>query len=277
VEDIYPDAAVRQGLLKRVRSIAFVDMVERSCYQRSSCVRVLTEGMRQTLLARGVPDHKIVTVPNFADTDFVHPLPRNNAFRDKYCLGDAFIVLYAGNMSFFHGLENVVRAAYLVQDNPDLLFVMVGEGRARSSLEALAGELGVRNVRFLPFQPRELVPLVLASSDVSLVTLKSDLINEAVPSKFYWLLASGRPLIASVHPDNEVATLVERARCGITVKADSPEAIAEAVLDLRRHPHKLASMGERGRAFVVNNYSRQAVSHQFHRLVQRVALGQCIL
>ncbi|MBV9295620.1 MAG: glycosyltransferase, partial [Acidobacteriaceae bacterium] len=121
---------------------------------------------------------------------------------------------------------------------------------------------------FLPFQPREEVPSVLSSADLSLVTLKSGVENECVPSKVYWILASGRPLVASVGKDSEIARLTEEARCGICVDPDHPESLAAAILQLKNDPQRRHEMGQQGREFVVEHYSRQSVAIQFNNLIE---------
>jgi colanic acid biosynthesis glycosyl transferase WcaI len=270
VEDVYPDALTRSGLLKKGWSTALVDALERSCYQRASSIRVLSEGMRETLVCRGVPPGKIAVVPNFADTDFVRPLPNENGFRSKYALEDKFVVLYAGNIGLIHGAEDIVRAACLLKDEPDILFAVVGEGMQKSVLQEMAKDLALSNVRFIPMQPLEDLPKVLASADVSLVTLKREFTSESIPSKVYWILASGRPLIAAVGRNTEIASLIDQAACGLRVDPGSPQALADAVLQLRKDATRRAIMGQRSREFVVRHYSRQAVSEQLNTLIEKV-------
>jgi len=268
VEDIYPDVAVRLGLLNSRWMISLVAMLEQSCYRRARYIRVLSEGMRQDLMARGVPPEKVITIPNFADTDFVRPLPRVNSFRERYGLADKFVILYAGNIGFSHGLDTVLRAAELLKNEPDMVFVLVGEGAAKAALQEMARELDLLNIFFIPFQPREDVPFVLASADVSLIPLRRDFVGESVPSKTYWVLASGRPVIAAVGQDTEVANLIEQAQCGIRVDPESPDALAGAILRLRGDASQRAVMGQRAREFVVEHYSREVVVNKFHMLIQ---------
>ncbi len=268
VEDIYPDVAIRQKKINKRWQAQVVEWLERGCYQHPWRVRVLSEGMRQVLISKRVPANKIVTMPFFADTDFVRPLPRNNSFRDRYGLDDKFIVLYAGNMGHSHGLESVLKAAQLLQHESEILFVFVGEGGAKPALEETARQLGLANLRFIPFQARKDVPWVLSSADVSLVTLKSGVENECVPSKVYWILASGRPLIASVNRGSEIARLTEAAGCGICIEPDRPESLSGAILELKRDPERRNEMAQRGREFVVEHYSRQSVATQFNSLIE---------
>lgn len=267
VEDIYPDALVRAGMLKGRWATALVDAIERSCYRRAWRIRVLSDGMRTALESRGVEPTKVAVLPNFADTDFVRPLTRTNGFRKKYRLDGKFVVLYAGNMGAIHGAEIALRAASLLTDEQDIIFAMVGEGIRKPALQQMAQDLHLHNTRFIPMQPHEDLPNVLASADISLLTLRPEFSSESIPSKVYWILASGRPLLAAVSENTEVAELIREAQCGLRVDPDSPKALAEAILQLRRDAALQQAMGQRGRDFVVARYSRHAVSKQLDSLI----------
>ena len=102
--------------------------------------------------------------------------------------------MYAGNVGMSQGLETVLLAAQQISDLEDVQVLIVGNGVAKQRLESRAREMGLGNVRFLPFQPREAVPEMYASADVCLVTLLGDIGNESVPSKAYTIMSSGRPM-----------------------------------------------------------------------------------
>lgn len=274
VEDVYPDALVRAGLITHRFGISVVRALEGMCCRRASLIRVISEGMRQTLISRGINPAKIVTVPYFADTEFIRPLPSQTKFRMQHGLEGKFVVLYAGNMGLIHGVDVVVKAAACLVDHPDIAFLIVGEGIESHKTRRIAEDLRLENVRFFPLQPMEEFPDVLASADVSLVTLKKEFSYESVPSKVYSILASGRPMIASASPGTEIASLVEKSGAGICVDPGSPAALAQAILSLRDDENLRELMGKRGREFVVRHYSRQAVSTKFHVLLQSLLSTQ---
>jgi colanic acid biosynthesis glycosyl transferase WcaI len=267
VEDIYPDAGIRSGLIRGRHLPRWVGYFESCCYERARYIRVLSEGMRRVLTGRGVPDEKVVTIPNFADTELVRPLPRRNEFSTLHSLDDKFVALYSGNMSQFHGLEIVLEAAERLRNRAEIVFLMVGEGRARGALEESARNLGLSNIMFLPFQPQENVPAVLATADVSLVTLAKGFVSESVPSKTYNILASGRPLLASVSAENELSEIISESRCGTRVDAGDGEALGKAILEIHGNQLVREQMGKRAREYVVAHYSRQATFAKLRGLV----------
>lgn len=266
IHDLYPDVGVRLGIFRQRVVIGAVRWMENYCLRRAACVRVLSEGFREWARARGVQDSKIALIWDWLDSEFVRPLPKVNRISSEWALESSFVVMYAGNMSFSQGLESVLDAAKLLRGN-DIRFVFVGDGAARASLQARAASAGLTNVSFFPFQAREALPEVLASADVSLVCLRRGIASDSVPSKFYSILASGRPVAAAVDEGSDTWNLVQKAACGVAVAPEEPEALAAAIRELYCDPARRAELGANGRAYVVRNHSRAAAAAAFHRAI----------
>ncbi|MBI3945011.1 MAG: glycosyltransferase family 4 protein [Armatimonadetes bacterium] len=270
VQDIYPDIAIRLGILTNPRAIRAFRRLEDFVYRRAAAVSVLSEGFRQNLLGKGVPPAKLRIIPNFVDPDLVRPQPKENPFARREGLADRFVALYAGNIGLSQGLETLLGACAHLRDLPDFLAVIVGNGAARPALEARAQEMGLSNVRFLPFQPKEDLAMMYASADVSLVLLKRGIGAESVPSKAYAILASGRPILAAVDAGADTDRLIQDARCGVAVPPEDPAALARAIRALRADPAARAQMGRRGREHVVAHYSPGAIARQYEALLRDV-------
>lgn len=268
VQDIYPDVAIRLGALKNKWVIAFSRWMERFVYAKAKRVTVLSEGFRTNLLQKGVPEGKVTTIPNFVDTDFIRPMPRQNGFRDRHGLGDKFVVLYAGNMGHSQNLEDVLRCAEMVQDISNIQFWLVGNGSRKPYFESLSREMNLGNVRLLPFLPREEVPELYAASDVCLVTIRKGIALESVPSKAYTIMSAARPVIAAVDRGSDTWTLIEEADCGVCIEPEDPAAMAEAVRQLYEDRENARRLGDNGRAHVVKLHTRQAIGEMYHRLLQ---------
>jgi len=267
VQDIWPDVVIRAGVMTNPRTISAFRRLERYVYRRATALVVISEGFRRNLLSKGVPPDKIHVIPNFFDTDFVRPLPRQNGFSASNGLDDKFVVLFAGNIGYSQGLETVLDAALLLRDLEDVLVLIVGNGVAKAGLEAYAQQLEVPNVRFLPFQPHEALPEMYASSDVCLVPLRRGFTNESVPCKVFTIMASGKPMIASVDEGSDTWQLVEQAQCGLCIEPENPQALAEAIRSLYSDPALRDRLGNNGRQHVVQHYTRKVVAKQYHDLL----------
>ncbi len=269
VQDIWPDVAVRMGALTNPKAIALSRRLEGYVYRRAKAVTVISEGFRRNLLAKGVSPAKIEVIPNFVDTGFIRPLPRQNAFSAAHGLDGKFVVLFAGNIGNSQGLEKVLDAALFLSDLEDILFLIVGNGASRPDVEAHARRLELANVRFLPFQPEEALPEMYASSDVCLVPLRAGFTNESVPCKVFSITASARPLIASVDEGSDTWEFVQQAGCGVCVPPEAPQALAEAIRLLYADPQRRELLGRNGRQHVTGHYSPQTIAARYHDLLRR--------
>jgi colanic acid biosynthesis glycosyl transferase WcaI len=267
VQDIYPDIAIRMGVMTNPRAIAFFRRVEQYIYHRAATLAVISEGFRRNLVSKGVPPQKVKVIPNFIDTEFVVPLPRHNGFSSRQNLDNKFIILFAGNIGFSQGLENVLEAAAQLRDQRDILFLIVGNGAVKPHLRNYAQELDLGNVRFLPFQAHEVVPEMYASSDVCLIPLRKGFAAESMPCKIYTITAAGRPLIASVDKDSDTHHFVREAQCGLWVEPENSDALAEAILNLYANEELRERLGCNGRQHVEAHHTRQVIARQYHELL----------
>jgi colanic acid biosynthesis glycosyl transferase WcaI len=257
LEDLYPEAAVAAGILRQGAAVRFFDWIARFQYRRASHISVIAESFRESLLARDIAAERITLIPNWADPDVVRALPRENAFRLQHAAGRSFLVLYAGNIGLTSSLEDVLEAALLLKDDPDVFFLIVGEGVKKPALEAFARENDLPDVAFLPYQPRELLPEIMAAADLSLVTLNSDSALYSLPSKVFNIMASARPILAITPLQSEMASLVTDANCGFTVPPGKPDLLANAILEYKGRIDLLADMGRNGRVLLERRYSRR--------------------
>lgn len=267
VHDIYPDVGVRLGVFRHKAVIHLVASLEDFCLKHAARVRILSESFKPGLLARGVAESKISLIYDWIDTDLFKPLPRDNDFAVEHDLVDRFVVLYAGNIGVLQGLEYVLEAANLLKDSDDIRFVFVGDGSARNALVEKADRLDLPNVKFLGYRPFAQMPEVLATADVSLVTLLRGSGFGALPSKSFAILASGRPMLASVDEGSETWNLVERAEAGLCTPPESPSRLAEAILTLKRDKALRQRLGRNGRIWVKRHHSPQSAAEQFEKLL----------
>lgn len=277
VQEIYPDVAVSLGVLTDRRAIRFFEALESWIYRRAAHITVISEWFRRRLLAKGVPAEKMSVIPNFVDTDFMQPLSeatrKQNAFAQQHDLADKFVVLYAGNIGLTQGFEMILAAAQQLQHLPDLRFVIVGDGTRRKWLEAELTTQTLTNVILLPYQPRSVVPQIYATGDLCLVPLKRGTAQETFPSKIYTIMAAGRPVVASADPDSELAWVVEHAGCGWSVPPDAVDTLVAAIQHAYGVRDALATKGQAGRAYVVANHSRRAVTAHYDRLIREMTGG----
>lgn len=271
VQDILPEAAVHVGLLKNQTMIRVFEALEQFAYRTAHTISVIADGFVENLERKGVPSNRIACIPNWVDTNFIRPLPKeNNAFRIANNLEGKFVVLYSGNIALTQGLETVVEAAAQLRHIPEIQFVIVGESKAIEKLKHHSQACGAENVLLLPFQPREKLPEMLAAADVSLIVQKRNVVSFNMPSKTQVLLASGRPIIASVPSSGSAAKAIEKSHGGIVVEPENPIALAKEILELYHNPSYAELLGKQGRQYAVDRYSFEQALNQYEDLFQQV-------
>lgn len=147
----------------------------------------------------------------------------------------------------------------------------MGFGARHAYYEKLVAQLGASAVRFLPYQPRELLSQSLSSADLHFVGLARGLAGYVVPSRLYGILAAGRPVLVSADEESETAQLVRTVGCGVVVPPGEPEQVATAIRSLAGGEHDLAEMGHRGRAYVETEAGRDAAFGRYRSLLAELS------
>ena len=273
VQDIYPDIAVRLGVLRNRSLIAASGLLERFVYRSAAAVSVISEGFKDNLLAKGVPFRKVRVIPNFADTAFIRPLDRRNRMSTELGLDDRFVALFAGNVGLSQGLGSVLDAAELLKDRPEIVVHIVGNGAAKAALVEEARRRGLTNVMLRPFFPYPELPEMYAASDVGLVPLKRGITDESVPSKVFSIMAAARPVVACVEEGSDTSRLLGQSGCGLRVPPEDPQALAEALVSLSRDREAGRRMGEKGRIWAERHHSRAPIAEAYGKLFLDVLNG----
>jgi colanic acid biosynthesis glycosyl transferase WcaI len=271
VQEIYPDIAINLGELRNPAIIRGFQFLERFVYRTAAGLAVISEGMVERILAKGVPPAKVHLIPNFVDlTEFV-PGEKRNPFSLEHGLQDQLVVLYAGNMGKPQGLDVLIEAAARLKDEPGIRFVMMGTGSERQALEEQARALKLPNVLFLGQQPYSSMGAVHATASICFVSQAPRTASDGIPSKVFRILGSGRPILASTSSDSDLARIVRDAKAGEIVPPGNPEAIAAALRRALTAQDEWARMGMRGREFVNDHFSRPMISEKYHLLLSRLA------
>jgi colanic acid biosynthesis glycosyl transferase WcaI len=270
VQDLYPETPVQAGQLRNRFAIRLLESLERFMYSRATHISVIAPGFRDNIVAKDVPSAKVSTIPNFVDTEFIRPLDKTNEFSLRHELTDKFVVTHAGNVGYVYDLETLVEAAHLLRVQRDVQFLIVGDGVVRPRLEAKVKALDLANVSFLPYQPRETLPFLRATSDVQVALYKKGASRYSMPSKVYEIMASGRPVLASADVHSDLWNLVANTQCGICLEPQEPTRLASAVMTLYKNPKLRLRMGVHGRSEVDRQYSVDAVVAQYDELIRSI-------
>jgi glycosyltransferase involved in cell wall biosynthesis len=260
-KDLFPEVA---ALLPDFHSDTInnaLQRVNRFLVRRAAMNVALGETMRQRLIEdKGAPPDRTTIIADWADTTAIAPGSRPNAFSTAHGLDGKFVVMHSGNLGFSQSLETVVEAAALLRDLPDLQVVFQGDGAKKEALQRQVRDLGLANVSFLPFQPREGLSASFATADLFIVSLQTGLAGYIVPSKLYGILAAGRPYVAAVDPDCEVAALTLRHACGAVARPGDAASLAGQIRMFYADRAHAARCGRQARTLSASFDRRQQVA-----------------
>lgn len=275
VHDVHPEAALNAGLIRGGFAYRLLRRLDAWVCRRADLVLPLTDGMRRCLLARGLPTDRVVVARQWFDGAKVTPGPRDNAWRRMHDIPtDQFVVLYAGTIGYISGAEVVVEAAALLHHRSDILFLFVGDGPVKEECRKLAEARGLTQVRFLPFQPAEMLSDVQATADVGLVTLLDGSGDTSVPSKMHGYTAAGRPVIASVRADSATAETVVEGGFGAVVPPGDSVGLAEAIVALADDREAAARLGSNARRFFASRFDRSAGTARLEEILSVDVCGE---
>jgi len=269
VRDLWPDAAVALGLLKNPLLIRTCVALERFLANQAAAVVALTPGLKRRLVGgKGIDPDRITVVTNGVNPDDFAARPDPEEAKRSLGAAGRFVVMQAGSMGASDELDVMVRAAGHFTGDPEVLFVLIGDGDAREGLETLAKQLGLANVLFLRTRPRSDLERTLAAADVLVNQIPAFYGDCALPNRMFDYMGSARPVVTTGTGD--AGDLIREAQAGIVAEPGSPDALASAIRTLKDDPGMRRRMGEAGKAHVVAHYAWTAIFPAYRALYERV-------
>lgn len=273
VQDIFPDSLVGTGLTHEGSLIWKIGrIVEKITYRYADKIIVISEDFKKNIMAKGVPEDKIVVIYNWVDQNKVVDVPREeNKLFEIYGLDRGkFYITYNGNIGLTQNMDMLLDVAKELQEEyEDIHFVLVGNGAYLDEVKRKVADQQLENVHLLPFQPYEDISHVFSLGDASLVISKPGVGANSVPSKTWSIMSASRPVLANFD-ENELKTIIENNHCGIFTKAGDKEAFKESILTLYNHRELCQEYGRNGRKFVLDNLTREVGTQKYVDVIKEV-------
>ena len=268
IQDFEVDAAFDLGLLPAGGATQrFAQGCERFLRSRFSQLSTISQGMMKRLPEKGIDASRTVLFPNWVDINAIAPYEEASPFRDEVGIGqDKIVLLYSGNMGAKQGLEVLPQLANALRERRNFHFVFCGDGAYRAQLQQSVA--GFENVSFLPLQPLERLNDLLNVADIHLLPQRAGAADLVMPSKLTGMLASGRPVVATVAAGTQVAHAVEGR--GIAVAPGNLKELVCAVTMLAEDQALCRSMGRAARVFAEQELARDPVLLRFESAMERL-------
>lgn len=268
VADIWPESAVKLGLVKNKFFIKLAEILESYLYKKSWKIACATDGIQDYMLQRDINPNKVFLLPNGVNTEFFSPQPKNENLVEKYNLENKFVFSYGGNLGYAQGLEYLLYAAKKVQEiNPAIHLLIAGAGPEEQKLHELKSSLGLLNVDFLGHLPLSEMPKLFSVTDVSIVPLRDlKLFEGARPSKIFPAAASAVPVLYCGR--GESADIITSNNMGLVAEPENADSIAHQMIAFSElEKEVLLDMGNSSREIAIEKYSwKRIVSEMLNHL-----------
>jgi glycosyltransferase involved in cell wall biosynthesis len=256
VRDLWPEFGVSMGVLKNPILISLARWLENFLYTRATHILVNSPAYKEYMLGKGMPENKITYIPYGTDVDMFNPNVDGSSVRMNLGLENKFVVLYAGALGQANDIDTILRAAERLNHESQIRFVLFGDGKERSRLEAESKRMNLTNVIFAGVCPKKEMPLVIASSNVCLAILQDvPMFRTTYPNKVFDYMAAARGTVLVI--DGVVRDVIESSGGGVFVQPDNDEQLASTILELSNDPQRVKQMGLNARDYLVKHLDRR--------------------
>lgn len=273
VQEIYPDLLIEQGGLKSKLIIKILKKLELIVYNNSDAVTTIDQYFYHTIVDRFDNIDKLHIIPNFVDIDLYKPQDVNldrldrNQFKDT----DRLKIMYAGNIGYAQDWETLLLLALKLRDF-GVDFYVIGEGVQKEYLKVEIKKRGLLNIILLPYQVRDLMPQLLAFSDIQFIFMEKKTEGHGFPSKVYTIMACAKPLIVSTGENTPLHGFLKDTGCAFIDSHFDLEIKTENLANFIRYTDKntLKKMGVNGLEIIAQKYSSTKVCNDYKQLISKL-------
>ena len=272
-QDIFPDSLAGTGLAKKEGLLWRLGCwVSKVTHANVDKIIVISEDFKHNLLAKGVPENKIVVIHNWVDENAIQPVDKedNPLYSELNISMEKFHIVYAGNLGNAQNIDILIDAADMLKDNTDIEYLIFGTGGMEEELRTKIASRRLTNIRMFPLQPYVRVSYVYSLGDVCLVSCKAGLGGSAMPSKTWSIMSAGRPILASFDQGSELQKIIEDNQLGVFAQAGDKNALRRAILFLYQNKELCLTYGINGRSFILKNLTRETGTSKYVQVLKSV-------
>ena len=259
VRDQWPEIPIELGIIRNTTLIKILLWLEKTIYRNSSAIIALSPGQAEGIQKVWPGQRNIEIVPNSCDLELFSPDIDGSRIRDKYSWAERIVFLHAGAMGKVNSLHFVIDAAEKLRDNKNILFVLLGEGREKKSLEKRAAELNLDNLQILPSVPKHKLPKFFAAADVGLVIIGNyPIIEHNSANKFFDSLSAGKAILLNY--SGWQREIIEQYGAGFGCKLCDLDEFVAKVRHLQEHCGEIENMGLQARKIAEERFDRDKLA-----------------
>ena len=268
-QDLFPETLSGTGLAKQGGTLWKIGMwVSNVTFRNSDKIIAISNDIKRSMVARGVPAENIEVVYNWVDEKAVHPISKdeNPLFEECGLDRNKFTIVYAGNLGNAQNIEIVLDGA---KELHDVQFAIFGSGGLENEVRKRISDEGLTNVLLNPLQPVDRVKYVYSLGDACIVSCKEGLGGSAMPSKSWSIMSCGRPVVASFD-EGELKEILENNNCGVFSHAGNVKEFVTAIKQLATNRKKCEEMGKNARQFIMDNLTKEVGAKKYVEIIKSV-------
>ena len=270
VQEIYPDLLIKNGALKSSIIIKYLKRLEKYVYNHASAVITIDQKFYDQIVERFNEKDKLKVVPNFVDTELYKPISKEVQLPNPFKKDPLKVrLLYAGNIGFYQDWEPVLFAAKKLKDT-NIEFWIIGEGVKKEYLIKEVEKHNLTNIKILPYQDRELMPMVNEFGDIHFISINKEMEQEGFPSKVYTIMASSKPMIVITGENTPLYNFLNNLRCSILISNNRNEEFVRAINELANNETKKDELAQKGYNTIQQNYTKEKVVAQYLNLFENL-------
>lgn len=272
VRDLWPESAIDTGVVKSNIIIKLAYWFESFIYKKAHLINVLTPAFRDALIKKGVPEKKIILIPNAGDFDLVNKVSKDFdvlAFRNKHNITeDTFVITYVGAHGVANYLDQILETADILRDK-NVIFWLIGDGMEKKRLKQKSDQLKITSVIFFdPVPKADVFKYILASDMGASVLKKADTFKTVYSNKTFDYMSCKKPIFMAI--DGVSKNLVEEAEAGTFVEPENPYDFAEKIRFYINHPELVSLQGNNGYHYAINNFDRTILAQKYIDCIKQI-------
>ena len=250
----------------------YLNKIEIDALSKSNHIVSITDDFIPILKQWNIDTNKISIIPNWGPIEQIPVLPRKNQFSDLHGLNEKFIISYSGTLGKKQDIQLIADTATKLENDKEILFVVATDQRGLNLLNKKIGDKVLPNLLRLPLQPSDLYPYLLASSDVSLVTLEASAGKYSVPSKLWSSYCAQKASIVAVDKRNLCARITNINRTGIVVSPGSVDECITGIMNLKNDQSLRINMGKNARRYAEEHFPISQIADAFETIIHQITV-----
>ncbi len=269
VRDQWPEIPIELGIITNRFLIRILLWLEKTIYKNCSYIVALSPGQADGIRAVLAEEKPITVIPNSCDIDLFRPDIDGSAIRQRMGWGDKLVLLHTGAMGKVNGLDFVINAAEMLKEHSDIMFVLIGDGKQKPSLESRVKKLALTNVEILSSVPKRELSDFYTAANIGLVIIGNfPIIEHNSANKFFDSLSAGKPVLLNY--SGWQRKILEENAAGFGCDLCNLDQFVEKVLHLNSHRKQIEQMGQNARRVAVEKFNRDQLAKQALELTSSV-------